>query len=123
MSFKRIGGDDARVGVRGNGELGAAKTACGADGGGQLVAVRVGDGRTLGEALFGCLGLAALHDAVVGEQACAFEVIHRPASGPAVAAGEVVGEVFDDAVAGLAGAVVAGQVGVSVKGPCHGTLL
>ncbi|MFM2328886.1 MAG: hypothetical protein RLZZ494_989, partial [Pseudomonadota bacterium] len=39
-----------------------------------------------------------------------FEVVERPASGPTVAAGKIVSEMFDDAVAGLARAVVARQV-------------
>ena len=111
MSVKRISGDSAPWGVFRKCEQVKPCASCGADGAAELVAVGVGDGAACREALFGGLAVRTIGDASVGAEPCGFQVIECPVSGSAVAAGEVVGKMFDNAVARFAGAVVAGQVG------------
>ena len=111
MSFKRISGDAVSLRVDGNGKLAKPRAARTAHGAGELITFTVRDGAAVGEALFGSECLSPVGDAVVGQQSCAFKVIQRPASWSAVSTGEIVREVFDDAVAGFAGAVVTGAVG------------
>jgi len=77
----------------------------------ELFTFGTGDGLTDGETLFGVMDLHAVGDAPVGPETRAFEVVKGPGGGAAVTAGEFMGERFDGAVAGFAGAVVGRGVG------------
>ena len=89
-----------------NGVLCAAAFAGGVDGAGQGLALGVGDGQRLVEALLGGEGLVAFGDALVGEEARGFEVVEGPGVRAVMAGGDGVGVAFDGAVSGFAGAVV-----------------
>ena len=111
MTIKRIGGDAAGSGIRFNRELAKSALSRDAIGVAQLIAFSVRDGIAHREALFGRAVLVRAGDASVGKEARGFEIIEGPALRPVVPAGDLVGEVFDGAVAGFAGAVVGRRVG------------
>lgn len=62
-------------------------------------------------ALFRCVDLGAVGAAAVSKQARSLDIVAGPFGLAPLANGGFVGQDFDDVVAGLAGAVVAGRAG------------